>query len=407
MAATISTNARNHVNRSPYWRVLAVCALTALFTGCTSMGAAGPSSGAINKAAESSYNGADVSVVELNDQSMQRLVRYERANTFAEAMGDGPAAGVRIGKGDVLDITIWEAPPAVLFGVAARSLAGGTELDGAKNSQLPARQVGDDGAISVPFVGQVSVVGRAPGDVEREIKRRLTGKANDPQVAVRLAENDARNVTVIGEVASSRRVPLGPRGERVLDALASAGGPRFPVGKTSVRLTREGTTVAMPLDDVIRDPAQNVRLHADDVLTVIHQPFSFIALGAIHQNAEIPFEGGGLSLAQALGRIGGLRDDRANVRGVFIFRLESPDTLDPDRAATARRTEDGLVPVIYRLNLADATSFFVAQNFQIRDKDVLYVSTAPGADFQRFLATLSSLAFSTIAIGDAVGGSSN
>ena len=46
-------------------------------------------------------------------------------------------------------------------------------------------------------------------------------------------------------------------------------------------------------------------LQADDVLTVIHQPYSFIALGAVAQNAEVPFEGSGLSLAQALGRIGG------------------------------------------------------------------------------------------------------
>ncbi len=219
---------------------------------------------------------------------------------------------------------------------------------------------------------------------------------------VRLVQNEARTVTVIGEVAASRRMPLSARGERLLDALATAGGPRQPVGKTTVQLSREGAAATMPLEAVIRDPAQNVRLRPDDVVTVLFQPYSFIALGAVNQNAEVPFEGAGLTLAQALGRIGGLRDERANVRGVFIFRLEDPAALDPLGCGSARKTAEGRVPVIYRLNLADASSIFVAQDFAVRDDDVLYVSNAPGADLQRFVATLSSMAFSTIAIGDAL-----
>ncbi|MCL6250557.1 hypothetical protein M3P36_05795 [Altererythrobacter sp. KTW20L] len=140
----------------------------------------------------------------------------------------------------------------------------------------------------------------------------------------------------------------------------------------------------------------------DDIISVSHRPFTFVALGAVSQNAEVPFEGKGISLAQALGRIGGLRSDRAALRGVFIFRLEDPAAMDPLLANTARRTQEGRIPVVYRLDMSDPASFFVAQDFDVRDKDVLYVSTAPGVDLQRFLSTLSSLAFSTIAITDAL-----
>jgi polysaccharide export outer membrane protein len=213
---------------------------------------------------------------------------------------------------------------------------------------------------------------------------------------------DARNATVIGEVASSRRVPLGPHGERVLDAIASAGGPRQPVGQTTIRLTRGSNTATMPLDAMITEPRQNIRLQPDDVVTVLHQPFSFTALGAVSRNAEIPFEGKGITLAQAIGRMGGLRDDRADIRGVFIFRLEQPAALDPAIAKVAHKTNLGRVPVIYRLDLADASSFFVAQDFAIHDRDLVYVSSAPGADFQRFLSTVSNLAFSVISVGNAV-----
>ena len=58
--------------------------------------------------------------------------------------------------------------------------------------------------------------------------------------------------------------------------------------------------------------------------------------------------------------------------------------------------------MVYRLNLADARGFFVAQDFMIRDQDVIYVSTAPGAELREFLLTVSSLAFSAIAISNVI-----
>ena len=215
---------------------------------------------------------------------------------------------------------------------------------------------------------------------------------------MRLVENDASNATIIGAVATTRRVPLTGRGERLLDVLAEAGGPREAADKTTIRLTRGTRAASMPLERILLDPAQNITLQTDDVVTVIHQPYSFVALGAVARNAEIPFEGSGLSLAQALGRVGGLRDDRADIRGVFVFRFEDPAALDPALVAAGLTTQDGRVPVIYRLNLSDAASLFVAQDFAIHNDDLLYISSAPGADLQKFLSTLSSVALSTIAI---------
>jgi hypothetical protein len=61
------------------------------------------------------------------------------------------------------------------------------------------------------------------------------------------------------------------------------------------------------------------------VSTAFYQPFSFTALGASGKNDEINFEAPGISLTQALGRIGGVQDSRADVKGVFVFRFEEPD----------------------------------------------------------------------------------
>jgi polysaccharide export outer membrane protein len=146
----------------------------------------------------------------------------------------------------------------------------------------------------------------------------------------------------------------------------------------------------MPLESVIRDPRQNVILQPDDVMTVLFQPYSFVALGATNRNEEVPFEATGVTLAQAMGRVAGLQDARADVKGVFLFRLEDPAVLTPEERTSARTTPDGKVPVIYRINLKDPATFFVAQSFPIRDKDVLYVSNAPLADFQKFVNVIYS-----------------
>lgn len=380
-------------------RVRAVL-LALLLGGCAGTGGSGPSSGAIGRAARTAAGAQGISIVALDEAAARRVAAFARSQQFDDVFEAVSPSGTVIGTGDVLDIAIWEAPPAVLFGASAPGAGLGGPL--AQTAGFPQQMVGEDGTVNVPFVGPLAVRGRTPQEVGRIIVARLAGRAHRPQAIVRLAQNDSRAVTVMGEVGATRRVPLTPRGERLLDAIAAAGGPRQPIVKTTIQLSRDGRTLAMPLDAIVRDPAQNLVLRPGDIVTAVFQPYSFVALGAVGQNAEVPFEGGGISLAQALGRIGGLRDERADVRGVFIFRLEQPAALDPAIADTARRTAEGLVPVVYRLDLGQGAAFFTAQDFVIRDRDVIFVSNAPLADLQKFLNIVSSAAFSLTGISNAV-----
>lgn len=376
----------------------------ALLAGCTSLGASGPSSGSIKSSAGRAVGEQGIALIDLDTRALERLSAVEQSRSLAAQLGDVEAGLAVVGIGDVVDIALWEAPPAVLFGAGGPI---GTFDAGAQNRAVLEQVVDNEGAITVPFAGRIMVAGKSTAAIEREIIRRLQGRANDPQAVVRLANIDSRNVTVLGEVATSRRVPLGPRGERVLDVIADAGGTRQPVTQTTVQVNRGEISATMPLEAIIADPQQNVRLHPDDVVTVLHQPYSFIALGAVAQSAEIPFEGRGISLAQALARVGGLRDGRADIRGVFVFRLEAPSALTPEELAGATRTEDGRVPVVYLLKLDDASGFFTAQGFAMRDQDVLYVATAPGAQIRDFLSTVTSLAFSAITIGNVIASDGN
>lgn len=362
-------------------------------SGCAALPSSGPSTGQIGRIAKGvSANDAGIAIIDVSDAVARDILAGGRHVPFSESLGDGQAIGSVIGKGDVLDIAIWEAPPAALFGAAG----GTTQLTAsgatARGTSLPEQMVDSDGQITIPFVGRIQAAGRTPQEISREINRRLIGKAHQPQTIVRLVRNAAANVTVVGDVATSARVPLTARGERVLDVLATAGGVKQPVGKMVIQITRGASVSALPLETVIRDPRQNVRLQPDDVMTLLFQPYSFTALGAVGRNGELPFEATGLTLAQALGRVSGLDDARANAKGAFIFRFEQPEALPQNLRQLGRPTPDGRIPVIYRINLKDPETLFVAQSFPMQDKDVLYVSNAPLADFQKFLGAV----FSTI-----------
>jgi polysaccharide biosynthesis/export protein len=336
-----------------------------------------------------------IQVVELSPAVVQRIVAAQPRASFAEAFGKGVRPNVAIGEGDSLEISVWEAPPAALFGGAVLDTRGAIATS--RVTVLPEQMVSSAGTINMPFVGAVGAAGRTPQEIEAEIARRLKGKANDPQVLVRVLRNASSNVTVVGEVKTSTRMPLTSRGERLLDALAAAGGLSQAVGKVTVQLTREAvqqgsrvTKVAsLPLDTVITDPSQNVILQPGDVVTALFQPNSFTVLGATARNEEINFEAQGITLAQALARAGGLQDQRANAAGVFIFRFEDPTVLGGP--APSRTTVDGKVPVVYRADLKDPASFFAAQGFPMRNKDVMYVANAPGSELQKFLTIISSV----------------
>jgi polysaccharide export outer membrane protein len=374
--------------------------LAATLTGCGTFGASGPRTGTVLAARGRAVENADIKVIDVDARVAQRVLAATHRPSFSATFGEGYPVGTVVGRGDSLAVTIWEAPPAVLFGsIVAGTRAGeAAALPVGQNMDLPEQIVDSSGRITVPFAGSVQAAGRTTEEIERDIVRRLTGKAHMPQAIVRLVRNSSATVTVVGDVTNSARVPLTARGERVLDAIAAAGGVKEAVAKTSIQLTRGGSVLTLPMDEVIRDPSQNIMLRPNDVVTALYQPYSFTALGAVKNNAEIPLEATGVTLSQALGRIGGLDENRANIRGAFIFRFEDPGALPDDVRATARRASNGKVPVIYRIDLRSPETFFAAQSFPVKDKDVIYVSTAPGADFQKFLNMVSSAAFSIIGL---------
>lgn len=376
--------------------------LAVLLVGCSTypgwLPSAGPSVEQVTQApAASPANG--IQLLEVTDAVSRKVQASMRRGLFSEAWGLARRPRYTVGAGDVLEVSVWESPPASLFGSAVLEPRAGNAA--ARVSALPEQMVNSDGFINVPFAGAILAAGRSTQEIEEDVVQRLRLKANQPQVMVRVTRNATSNVTVIGEVSNSTRMPLTAKGERLLDALAAAGGVRQPVGKMTLQVTRDNQVLALPLDTIIADPQQNIVLQPGDVVTALHQPFSLTVLGATGRNEEISFEAQGITLAQALARAGGLQDPRADARGVFVFRFEEPAALVGDSTAIPK-TPQGKVAVVYRIDLKDPAAFFVAQDFPMRNRDVMYVANAPAAELQKFLSIIGSVIYPASAVRNTI-----
>jgi polysaccharide export outer membrane protein len=174
-----------------------------------------------------------------------------------------------------------------------------------------------------------------------------------------------------------------------LDAVAMTGGTVSPAFDEILQLTRGGKATRLRLSWLLSHPAENIYLRPNDVLYVVRSPKAITVLGATKNNARIEFDTEQVSLAEVLGQAGGLVDLQAEPAGVFVFRLQPAPlvaTLTHGPAISADNSSN--VPVIFRADLRQAGDFFLAQSFQMHDKDIVYVANAEAVQLDKVLKEL-------------------
>lgn len=363
--------------------------VAALLGGCSIVPGSGPQSAAVEQGAATvvlpAPEGASTvgyAFVNLNAgiaRSLGRIVEGRFEGVFTDRTGPG---ALRVGPGDVLAITIFEAGPGGLFTPPATS-----GVRPGNFVELPAQTIGRDGMISVPYAGSLQAAGLSPGQLERAIEARLKNRALEPQVVVTFREQRSSQVSVLGEVLAPAKVTINPMGERVLDLLARAGGPRYPSYETVVTLQRGSRKATVSLTTLVNAPSNNIYVQAGDTLYVRREQRSFTAMGATGQNGLYFFDSENVSLAYAMGKASGLLDERAEPGAVFVYRLESRRRLE-SMGIDVAQFHGEIVPTVYALNLRDPSSLFLTQSIQMQDRDVIFVGNAITVDITKFLQFL-------------------
>jgi polysaccharide export outer membrane protein len=357
-----------------------------MLAGCSALPTAGPTVSDIMKQ-EVRGNETRFDLVDIDEHVIRALSAAPHDSLQARFKKYGRPPEPTIGVGDVLSVSIWEAAGGGLFGASPVEHVSA----GSRSVTIPDQVVTQDGAISVPFAGRIPAAGLKPVQVQHAIESRLAGKAIEPQAIVVISKSLTNTATVTGEVIQGARVPLSLKGDRLLDLIAAAGGARAPVYETFVRLSRDGITATIPMETLVSNPAENIYAQAGDVLTLVRLPQSFTVFGATGANTQVNFTAEHMTLVEALARSGGLQDQRSDPAGVFLFRYEPQPVINALGRPQLGTGPEGTTPAVYRLDLSDARSYFLAQRFPMQDKDIIYVANADLNELQKFFTLLNTL----------------
>jgi polysaccharide export outer membrane protein len=297
-----------------------------------------------------------------------------------------PPAEIRFGVGDVVGITIFEAAPGGLFIPPEAGVRPGNFIT------LPNQTVDSKGNISVPYAGPLRAQGRTQVEVQQSIVDALKDRAIEPQAVVTLVDQRTSLVSVLGDVNASGRLPINHAGERVLDAVARAGGPRSQGYDEWIMLERNGRRAVAPFAALFYEPANNVYVHPNDTILLYREPQTFLAFGAFGGGAVITtspqgqfnFDAWRLTLAEAIAKAGGLSNSLADPASLFLYRGETRDVATR-LGIDCSPFVGPIIPVIYNVNLRDPAGYFLATEFEMRNKDVIYLSNALSVESSKFM----------------------
>jgi polysaccharide export outer membrane protein len=371
---------------------LVAVVLLGVLPACSLLPGTGPTSDAVNgnatagvrSSAPLPYALVDVTADTIGFLSQPNLITFK-----GEFPDKRPKPNQVVGVGDVLNISIFEAAPGGLFtpGQAAGARPGNFV-------DLPAQAVDQKGSIYVPYAGEIPAAARTVPDIQQAIVARLRNRAIEPQVVVSLNQQHSSVVSVLGDVNTPGVLALNSVGERLMALIARAGGPKFEAIETYVTLQRDGKNVGVLLSRVVHDPRENIFIRPNDVIFLTHEAPTFTALGALNQNvfgfnSEIPFDVETLTLAQAMGKAGGLNDQQSDPSELYVYRYEERPFLEKLGVDTTRFTFER-VPTIYRVNLRDPSGMLLAAGFQMRSKDIMYVANAKVVDYYKLLTLINN-----------------
>jgi polysaccharide export outer membrane protein len=401
-------------------RILGVVACTAL-AACTQLPVDGPHHRdiATNATASLVSDRRDIVVeyalLDINKAVLESAVEVG-PGSFFRTFGrySGPAPIIRVGVGDVVQVSVVESAAGGLFIPAEAGVRPGNFVT------IPPQQVDRGGTISVPYAGAIQAAGRTPSEIQRDIESKLANRAIEPQVVVTLAEQNATEASVVGDVlntANRFRIRLG--GERVLDMISKAGGLKYPGYELFVTLQRKNKRSTVYFPTLINNPSENIFVAPGDTIYVYREQQKFVALGALGTvgqtsglTAQFPFEQERLSLNEAVAKAGGLLDSRANPGQVFLYRVEYREVLAKTGVNLAKfPPNQKLIPTVYPANFREPSSFFFAQGFMMRNKVLIYVSNAGSVEVIKCLdylravtSTVSGVAGDAVLTKDAVRG---
>jgi polysaccharide export outer membrane protein len=312
-------------------------------------------------AAESPPPGALTAITPALVRAMRAVPDPDPEEELRDFLGD-PAA-YRIGPADILSIVVWGAPD---FSSPAGSVTGGSAPGGPSGFL-----VSSVGNIQLPFLGSVKAAGLTEEELRVRLNDLLQPLFKRPQVTVAVQSYRSGRIYVDGEVRTTGQQVINDVPMTLPEVLSRAGGVTGSADRSAVVITRGTKTVQVNIDQLIDrgfDLRRILLASGDTVRVLTNENKRVYVLGEVASVGPKPFRKGRLTLNEALGESGGISTQSGDPRQVYVIRSTDP-----------------LKPEIYHLDTSSPVAIALADGFDLKPRDVVYVDPTPLVRWNRVI----------------------
>ena len=319
-------------------------------------------------------------VVRVTPITLDLLNRMEAADEtrirqVAEEFGEKPQ-GYVIGRGDVLQIIVWDHPELT------------TPAGQFRDAETSGQQVGEDGYLYYPYVGMIKAAGMNVAALRDVLTDKLSAYIQDPQLDVRVVGFRSKRIYVVGEVQSPGVIALNDVPMTIADAISLSGGLTPAAYKSGVNISRDGKVYEIDLKALYdhADSSQNLALRHGDIVNVLDRSQQKVfVMGEVKTPKSVEIINGQLSLAAAIGEVGGVNQQSADSGAIYVIRGTDKDK-----------------PEIFHLDARFAAGMLLAERFPMQAQDVIFVDAAGVSQWNRVISQLLP-SISIIGIADSLG----
>ncbi|MES2537320.1 MAG: polysaccharide biosynthesis/export family protein [Pseudomonadota bacterium] len=307
-----------------------------------------------------------------------QLVKDEKVLREQQASEDlsrlvTPPAPYSIDSGDILSIVVWDHPElaGAVMNTPGASVAG---VDAGPGTQPPAGFVVDhEGMVQFPYAGKLRLAGLTEEQARNLLSAKLAHYINQPIVTLRVQAYRSKRVYIDGEVKSPGLQSINDIPMTLVEALNRAGGLLPTADQSQIALIRSGTNYRINLPQLVQrgiNPASIMLANGDVVRAMSRDESKVFVSGEVTTPRSLTMHNGSLTLNEALGESGGINPLSGDSRQVYVVRKSTTE------------------PIVYLLDAHAPGALAMAESFELKPKDVVYVAATPLANWHRTISQI-------------------
>jgi polysaccharide export outer membrane protein len=310
----------------------------------------------------------------------EKLIQVEKQRNVQQSSQDltkllnAKPAPYTIGQGDILSIVVWDHPELAGAGMPAAGAQADPSMVATNNATPQGFVVDHKGRIQFPFAGLLPVEGLTEEQARAQLTDKLAKYIANPNVTLRVQSYRSKRVYIDGEVKTPGLQAINDIPMSLMEALNRAGGVLPTADQSRISVERGEQRFKINVRELVQkgiNPGHLMLAHGDVVRVPSRDESKVFVSGEVITPKALTMHDGRLSLNEALGETGGVSPLSGDARQIYVVR----------------KTPEGATRV-FQLDARETGALAMAEEFELRPKDVVYVAASPLANWNRGLSML-------------------